>query len=154
MKKRKELRAAGKSEAKQEDPQGVSKQKQDEKGHVNVLEEEAEEPPSKKNWKEGDPESQNSTGLEQPLYVTSKSKRRFLHHFGRGMKQTFVDVRSRRALVCASTAMISQQLCGINTIGEPPRISEHSRGHVFATPYTKAISRFPRPCFLHTPHQS
>lgn len=34
------------------------------------------------------------------------------------LSQTFKDGRSRRALLCASTAMISQQLCGINTIGK------------------------------------
>jgi hypothetical protein len=41
-------------------------------------------------------------------------------HWIHRLMQTFRDPRSRRALVCASTAMISQQLCGINTIGKAP----------------------------------
>lgn len=50
------------------------------------------------------------------LYVASHKRHIFPRVFGR-MRQLFKDDRSRRALVCASTAMISQQLCGINTIG-------------------------------------
>ncbi|KAN0071903.1 Sugar transporter domain containing protein [Elaphomyces granulatus] len=45
-----------------------------------------------------------------PMYDVSRTN--FFHR----LLQTFKDGRSRRALVCASTAMISQQLTGINTI--------------------------------------
>jgi MFS family permease len=47
---------------------------------------------------------------EKPLYDISRT-----NYFQR-LRQTFMDGRSRRALLCASTAMISQQLTGINTI--------------------------------------
>jgi hypothetical protein len=43
------------------------------------------------------------------------------------LSQTFKDARSRRALLCASTAMISQQLCGINTIGKRRPAGKFSR---------------------------
>jgi hypothetical protein len=51
------------------------------------------------------------------------TKRTASYHISKTMPhqrfaQTFRDPRSRRALVCASTAMISQQLTGINTIGK------------------------------------
>jgi hypothetical protein len=94
--------------------------------------------PENEKKKKDDLESQGSTGLKKPLYVTSDSKA-----FFRRMKQTFNDARSRRALVCASTAMISQQLTGINTISKHCRISKYSKRQVFASPYAKAISRFP-----------
>ncbi|EPE32227.1 MFS general substrate transporter [Glarea lozoyensis ATCC 20868] len=49
--------------------------------------------------------------VEKPaIYAISET------HWIHRVLQTFRDSRSRRALVCASTAMISQQLCGINTI--------------------------------------
>ena len=63
----------------------------------------------------GDLESQP---LGKPLYVTEGLKRRIFPEFFKRMNQLFSDARSRRALVCASTAMISQQLCGVNTIGK------------------------------------
>ncbi|OXV10921.1 hypothetical protein Egran_01318 [Elaphomyces granulatus] len=47
---------------------------------------------------------------EMPAYDISRTD------FFRRLYQTFKDGRSRRALLCASTAMISQQLTGINTI--------------------------------------
>jgi len=63
----------------------------------------------------GDVEAQDQAVIKV-LYVASHKRHIFPAVFGR-MKQLFKDDRSRRALVCASTAMISQQLCGINTIG-------------------------------------
>jgi MFS family permease len=48
--------------------------------------------------------------LDMPTYDVSRTD------FFRRVYQTFKNGRSRRALVCASTAMISQQLTGINTI--------------------------------------
>ncbi|PMD51095.1 uncharacterized protein K444DRAFT_636458 [Hyaloscypha bicolor E] len=72
---------------------------------------ELEESPS-----DGDLESQHPTTPENPLYVTDGRKRRVFPEFLKRMNQLFSDDRSRRALVCASTAMSSQQLCGVNTI--------------------------------------
>ena len=54
---------------------------------------------------------QTIQGDTPALYAISET------HWHERLLQTFQDPRSRRALVCASTAMISQQLCGINTIG-------------------------------------
>lgn len=68
--------------------------------------------------RDGDLESQHPTTPEQPLYVTGGLKRRVFPEYLKRMRQLFSDDRSRRALVCASTAMISQQLCGVNTIGK------------------------------------
>src|SRR5205814_194114 len=59
-----------------------------------------------------DPEKPKTTTHWPPLYDISKT-----NYFQR-LFQTFRDDRSRRALVCASTAMIAQQLTGINTIGK------------------------------------
>lgn len=50
---------------------------------------------------------------ESALYAMSRT------HYHQRLRQCFQDPRSRRALVCASTAMIAQQLCGVNTISEP-----------------------------------
>jgi len=74
--------------------------------------------PSDKNGKgkdpNPDPEKRSVREIEGPLYVTAETRTTFF----RRMKQTFNDARSRRALVCASTAMIAQQLTGINTISK------------------------------------
>lgn len=61
---------------------------------------------------------QGSAGPPRPLYVKSDPGTHVSLDFFRRIKQTFNDARSRRALVCASTAMISQQLTGINTISK------------------------------------
>lgn len=74
--------------------------------------------------REGDEENQPVAKIPMPLYVTNEKETGVfladvilrISSFFRRMKQTFTDSRSRRALVCASTAMISQQLTGINTI--------------------------------------
>jgi len=50
---------------------------------------------------------------ESALYAISRT------HYHQRLRQCFQDPRSRRALVCASTAMIAQQLCGVNTLSEP-----------------------------------
>jgi len=87
------------------------------KGDVKVSEAELEQP-SKNEQGQGDPEA----GLtREPLYDISKTI-----YFQR-LNQTFRDARSRRALVCASTAMVSQQLCGINTIGMYCLTSKYSK---------------------------
>ncbi|KAH7327545.1 major facilitator superfamily domain-containing protein [Rhexocercosporidium sp. MPI-PUGE-AT-0058] len=73
-------------------------------------------PEVKESPRDGDLESQHQTTPETPLYVTEGLKRRVFPEFSKRMRQLFNDDRSRRALVCASTAMVSQQLCGVNTI--------------------------------------
>lgn len=52
------------------------------------------------------------SGRQRAYYDISRT-----NYFQR-LSQTFRDGRSRRALVCASTAMIAQQFTGINTIGK------------------------------------
>lgn len=59
---------------------------------------------------ETEPPSDNTKWTASYHIAKTKPHQRFA--------QTFRDPRSRRALVCASTAMIAQQLTGINTIGE------------------------------------
>jgi hypothetical protein len=81
----------------------------------------------------GDLESQHHTTPEKPLYVTDGLKRRVFPEFFKRMNQLFSDDRSRRALVCASTAMISQQLCGVNTIGKHRLFIDISMGVSFST---------------------
>jgi hypothetical protein len=49
---------------------------------------------------------------EEPLYDIKRT------NYPKRLFQVFQDGRSRRALVCATTAMVAQQLTGINTIGE------------------------------------
>lgn len=54
---------------------------------------------------------------------TDKANRNASYHISKTKPhqrfgQVIRDPRSRRALVCASTAMVAQQLSGINTIGE------------------------------------
>ena len=56
---------------------------------------------------------------------TDTANRRASYHISntkshQRLGQVIRDPRSRRALICASTAMVAQQLCGINTIGEYP----------------------------------
>jgi hypothetical protein len=112
---RRDLRVARKRAAKQTRSKGVAKGEQKEKGteraQAKAGEKEVTQSPKNAEKSRLDPECQGSTGLKPPLYATSSK------FFGR-MGQTFSDARSRRALVCASTAMISQQLTGINTIGK------------------------------------
>jgi hypothetical protein len=120
-----QLQMEGKSIMKREEARKLkAKQaKSGNKGRVKVSEKEATISTKNMKEKERDLELQRSDGPEELLYVVSESKapffnfyRKMKNFFGR-MKQTFSDARSRRALVCASTAMISQQLTGINTIG-------------------------------------
>lgn len=74
--------------------------------------------------RERDQENPPAIKTSMPLYVTNEKETGVfladlilrISSFFRRMKQTLNDGRSRRALVCASTAMISQQLTGINTI--------------------------------------
>lgn len=76
--------------------------------------------------KEVDLENHFANETSKLLYVTNERETGVfltdlilrISSFFRRMKQTFNDGRSRRALVCASTAMISQQLTGINTISK------------------------------------
>jgi hypothetical protein len=71
-----------------------------------------------------DPEKSGGSTPPKPLYHISISRTNYFQR----VFQTFNDARSRRALVCASTAMIAQQLTGINTIGkERPTIKGNMR---------------------------
>jgi hypothetical protein len=101
---RKSLDKDGKSDGQvEEKTEGGSKVSN---GGLKVSEEELN-----KSTENGQGESDLEAGLKRkPLYDISGT-----NYFQR-LIQTFRDARSRRALVCASTAMISQQLCGINTI--------------------------------------
>lgn len=90
-------------------------------------------PEVKESPKDNDLESQHPTTPEVPLYVTEGGKRRVFPEFFKRMNQLFSDDRSRRALVCASTAMISQQLCGVNTIGKHHLFVHSSMGASFPT---------------------
>ena len=64
---------------------------------------------------EKDPE--NLTGSTRELSSYHILRTSYWQRLG----QTLHDARSRRALVCAATAMIAQQLTGINTLGKAPR---------------------------------
>jgi hypothetical protein len=90
-------------------------------------------PEVKESPRDNDLESQHRTTPKMPLYVTEGPKRRVFPEFFKRMNQLFNDDRSRRALVCASTAMISQQLCGVNTIGKPHLFIHISLGFSFPT---------------------
>jgi len=122
MNKRQEDWVARKRAGKQKKPNGGgATEHENEKGQSITSQKvvkEGEESPRYEEENNGDLESQPSTTPGKTLYVTSDSKRRVFPDFLRRMNQLFNDDRSRRALVCASTAMISQQLCGINTISK------------------------------------
>jgi hypothetical protein len=103
---------------------------------------EVKESPRHEGESNGDLESRHSTTLGKPLYVTSGLKLRVFPDFIRRMSQLFNDDGSRRALVCALTAMISQQLCGVNTIGKDCLVFDTS---IFFS-YSKPITSFPWAC--------
>lgn len=69
---------------------------------------------------------------EPALYAISRT------HYHQRLRQCFQDPRSRRALVCASTAMIAQQLCGVNTISELPcsPLRQSSRSNLMASQHS------------------
>jgi hypothetical protein len=76
----------------------------------------------KKSTENGQGESGLEAGLtRKPLYDISRT------NYFQWLTQTFRDARSRRALVCASAAMISQQLYGINTISTYCLTSKYSK---------------------------
>jgi hypothetical protein len=111
---------------------------QKEEGQTNASGNAKEGPKVKESPRDGaetksDLESQHPTTPEKPLYVTNGLKRRVFPEFFKRMNQLFNDDRSRRALVCASTAMISQQLCGVNTIGKHHLFIDISMDFSFST---------------------
>ena len=148
--KRRKIRIARELDVKQTSFKGVAKIEEKEKGQAKMPEKEVKQSLEDEKESKLDLECQSLIGSEPPLYVTSAK------FFGR-MRQTFNDARSRRALVCVSTAMISQQLCGINTIDKHRQISKqlcgintidkhrqiskYSTRQVFASSHFKATSR-------------
>jgi hypothetical protein len=141
--KRREVRVARKLAAKQTIFKGVAMIEEKEKEQAKVGQKEIKQSPEDEEETELDLECQGFARPEPPLYVTSDN------FFGR-MKQTFNDARSRRALVCASTATISQQLTGINTIGERFQTSKYSERQSFALSYSNATNSSPETHAQHT----
>lgn len=69
---------------------------------------------------------QIGAGEEGELALVRKDDNPYFYHIGvtgyfNRLRQLGTEPRCRRALVCASVAMISQQMTGVNTIGEQSR---------------------------------
>jgi hypothetical protein len=80
----------------------------------------------------GDPEKTPAILQQTVLYNISRT-----NYFQR-VSQTFRDARSRRALLCASTAMLAQQLTGINTIGKQCSIITWNQCHALRSLFVGA----------------
>jgi len=68
----------------------------------------------------------SSNDEEAGLKQVGKSDNPYFYHIGvtgytKRLRQLWTEKRCRRALVCAAVAMISQQMTGVNTIGEQSR---------------------------------
>lgn len=137
--KRRESRVARKLAAKQTSSKGVAMVEEKGKGKAKVLEKDVKQSPKDERKTKLDLEGQDSKP-GPPLYVTSDN-------FYRRMIQCFNDARSRRALVCASTATLAQQLTGINTIGKHCQTRIYSKCQWFAPSYSNACQLFPLDIF-------